>query len=562
MRRDLAALADRTFDLVIVGGGAFGVFAAWDAALRGLSVAILERGDWAEAASANCFKMVHGGIRYLQHLDFARIRQSSRERTAFLRIAPHLVRPLPILIPTYGHGRSGPEILGAGIRAYDLLVWDRNRGIRDPALRFPPSRLLSSRETLALYPELPSAGLTGGALIHDGQMHSPARLALCVLRSAVEQGACAANYVEATGFLRRGRAVEGVVARDREGGGTFDVRARVVLNAAGAWSVPLLRDGFGIELSPRPTFSRDSYFVVNRRLGPDVALAVRGRTRDPDALLSRDARHLFLVPWGRQTLVGVWHMVYEGPPDQVRLPMPHVQAFIDEINWAHPPAGIRADEVCLTQHGLVLFGENAPGATELKYGHRSLFIDHERSDGVPGLLTLIGVRYTTARSEGVRAVAHTARRLGRRIPPTRTEFTAVHGGDVEDRARLVREAGASPPGDADLATAARLVQNYGSAYREVFHEADGLPDALRTIPGLELSQAEIRHSVRLEMARTLGDLVFRRSDAGSGPNPGPKVLRLAAQAMGRELGWDATRVEREVEAARTAFPSQGPERGS
>jgi glycerol-3-phosphate dehydrogenase len=240
VRRDLAALGDRTFDLVVVGGGAFGIFAAWEAALRGLSVAILERGDWAEAASANCFRMVHGGIRYLQHLDFTRIHQSNRERNILLRIAPHLVRPLPILIPTYGHGRSGPEILGAGLRAYDLLVWDRNRGIRDPALRLPPSRILSSRETLELYPELGREGLTGGALIHDGQMHSPARLALCALRSAVEHGACAANYVEVTGFVRRQDAIEGVVVEDRELGNSFDVRGRVVLNAAGAWAGPLL----------------------------------------------------------------------------------------------------------------------------------------------------------------------------------------------------------------------------------------------------------------------------------------------------------------------------------
>ncbi|HEX7077063.1 MAG TPA: FAD-dependent oxidoreductase, partial [Candidatus Eisenbacteria bacterium] len=270
MRRDLDALADRTFDLVVIGGGAFGVFTAWDAALRGISVAILERGDWAEAASANCFKMVHGGIRYLQHLDFPRIRQSSRERNTFLRIAPHLVRPLPILIPTYGHGHSGPEILGAGLRAYDLLVWDRNRGIRDPALRLPAGRLLSTRETLALYPELPTAGLTGGALIHDGQMHSPARLALCVLRSAVEHGACAANYVEVTGFLRRGNEIEGVTARDRERDASFTVRGRAFVNAAGAWAAPLLHAGLGIPVRPRPTFSRDAFFVVNRRIGPDV----------------------------------------------------------------------------------------------------------------------------------------------------------------------------------------------------------------------------------------------------------------------------------------------------
>ena len=130
MKRDISALAEKEYDLVIVGGGIFGVCAAWDAALRGLSVAIVEKGDFSHATSANHFKMVHGGIRYLQHGDFARVRESSRERSALLRIAPHLVKPLPIVIPTYGHGMKGKAFLGAGFLFYDLLTSDRNRGIQ------------------------------------------------------------------------------------------------------------------------------------------------------------------------------------------------------------------------------------------------------------------------------------------------------------------------------------------------------------------------------------------------------------------------------------------------
>lgn len=554
MRRDLTALADRTFDLVVIGGGAFGIFLAWDAALRGLSVAILERGDWAAKASANCFKMVHGGIRYLQHLDLPRIRQSSHERNTMLRIAPHLVRPLPIVIPTYGHGRSGPEILGAGLKVYDLLVWDRNRGIRDPALQLPRGRVLSRQETLDLYPELPGEGLTGGALIHDGQMHSPARLALCTLRSAVERGACAANYAAVTGFIRSGDEIEGVVAEDRELGTPFTVRGRVVVNAAGAWAAPLLQNGLGLTVRPRPTFSRDSYFVLNRRIGPDVALAVRGRTRDPDALLSRDARHLFLVPRGRQTLVGVWHLVYEGPPDRLDLPEQDLQGFLDEINWAYPPARISLDDVCLTQYGLTLFGKNVPGATSLSYGHRSVLIDHQRADGLKRLLTLIGVRYTTARAEAARTLDAASRYLGGRVGPCRTAFTPVHGGAVPDRAAFLETAIRKRPPHVDVASMTRFVQDHGSAYPEVLHQGNGEPDSFRPIAGLDLTPAEVRHAIRLEMARTLPDLIFRRTGVGDGPAPERRALHACALAMGRELGWDEGRIEREVEAARAGFP--------
>src|SRR5580704_11420053 len=161
MKRDLAVLAAERFDLLIVGGGAFGAAAAWDAALRGLHVALIERSDFGGGASAECFKMVHGGIRYLQHADIRRLRSSCAERSAMLRIAPHLVTPLPILIPTYGHGRQGKAFLAAGMYVYDLLTVDRNAGIGDATRRIAGTKLLSRAQTLELFPELEQRSLTG-----------------------------------------------------------------------------------------------------------------------------------------------------------------------------------------------------------------------------------------------------------------------------------------------------------------------------------------------------------------------------------------------------------------
>ena len=148
VRRNLPDLASREYDLLIVGGGIFGACAAWDATLRGLSVALVEQTDFAHAASANCFKMIHGGIRYLQHADLIRTRQSTAERSAFLRIAPHLASPLPIFLPTFGHGTKGKEFLGAGMKVYDLLTADRNRHIPDPARKIPATRTWSRKQTL------------------------------------------------------------------------------------------------------------------------------------------------------------------------------------------------------------------------------------------------------------------------------------------------------------------------------------------------------------------------------------------------------------------------------
>ena len=554
MHRDPAALARERYDLVVIGGGIFGIFAAWDAALRGLSVAIVEKHDWAHAASANCFKIVHGGIRYLQHGDLKRVRQSSRERNILLRIAPHQVRPLPIFVPTYGHGRSGKEILALGVRLYEIATWDRNRGIEDPVLRLPPARVLSRADALRLYPELPSHGLTGGVVFHDGQMHSPARLAISVLRSAVDAGARAANYLAATGFVRTGNRIEGIRARDQETGEEHEIRARYVLNAAGAWAEPLLDLG-GVPASAiRSTFSRDAFFVLPRRIGPDVALAVKGRTRDPDAILSREARHLFLVPKGDCTLVGVWHVVYPGPPDDVIFPARDLREFIDEINEAYPALRARPEEVARTHHGLVLFGSNEAGAADLRYGHRSRVIDHAQEHGVEGLLTLIGLRYTTARDEAEQAVDRIALRLGPTVPRSRTSETPVRGGSIRDVAAMGREARSRAPvtiGDRALDA---ILRAHGSSYEDVLRVAAEEPAWAEPVGGADVIGADVVHAARLEMARSLADLWFRRTELGSGTFPGEDTLRRVAGLMGSVLEWSGDRREREIAAVRAALP--------
>src|SRR5450631_3457302 len=210
MHRDISALANQTFDVLVIGGGAFGAAAAWDAALRGLRVALIDQGDFGSGASAECFKMVHGGIRYLQHADIPRLRASCAERTALLRIAPHLVNPLPIVIPTYGHGRQGKAFLAAGMLVYDLLTIGRNFGLSDPTRRIAGTQLLSRNETLALFPEIEERSLTGAAVFEDGQMYNTARLVLAFVKSAANRGAIAANYTEALRFLWDGKRVCGV----------------------------------------------------------------------------------------------------------------------------------------------------------------------------------------------------------------------------------------------------------------------------------------------------------------------------------------------------------------
>ena len=557
MKRDLATLANQTFDLVVVGGGIFGITAAYDAALRGLSVALLEQGDFAHATSANSFRIIHGGIRYLQHADVYRIRESSRERSALLRVAPHLAEPLPILIPTYGHGKKGKEFLAAGLTVYDLLTADRNRGQADPERRIPRGRLLSRCEALALYPDLDTRGLTGGALFSDGQMYNPPRLALSFLRSAVAAGCVAANYAQVTSFLRRGDRVTGVRVTDRLGGSEFDVQGRVVLNAAGPWAESLLGEGLGWRPQPHGTYSRDACFIVRRTSPHHTALAVPGQTRDPDAILSREARHLFLAPWRDVTLVGTWHVVHKSRPGDFRVTDAELQAFIDEVNASYPALGLTLDDVTLWNAGLVLFGENTEGATNLSYGKRSKIMDHAEEHGVEGLITSIGVRWTTARGVAERTMPLVFRKLGREAPPCTTAERPVHGGAIGAFASFARDLGAGPLAGHEDRVVQSIAHNYGSEYGRVLACAAGRPELRATLGRSHVLGAEVAHAVREEMAHTLGDVVFRRTDMGTARHPGAAALEGAAAILADELGWSPAERERQLEEVDAAFRRLG-----
>jgi glycerol-3-phosphate dehydrogenase len=554
MRRDVSALAEREYDVVIVGGGIFGVCAAWDAVLRGLSVALIEQGDFAHATSANCFKIVHGGIRYLQHADLIRIRESNKERNALLRIAPHLVQPLPIVIPTYGHGMKGKEILGAGLLLYDFLTFDRNRGIRDLQRQIPRGRFISRKEVLEIFPHLDSDRLTGAAVIYDGQMYSPPRLALCFLKSAALAGAEAANYVEAINLCRSKERVSGVVAIDRLTGEKFAIRAKVVLNAAGPWAEHFLKLQ-GLRLHLAGSYSRDAAFVVARRLVGKYALAVPGKTRDPDAILSRQNRHLFLVPWRGYTMVGVWHLIYKGDPDGFTVTVEDLQSFIDEINDAYPALDLKLDDVLLWNAGLVLFGNNQPGSANLSYGKRSRIVDHATEHGIEGLVTLIGVRYTTARREASRAINLVFKKLGKNPPKCATATTPIYGGRFKSFENLVQHAVKHSPSEIKPAAMHALVRNHGSEYKTVLRWLDEKPAWAQTVEASTMIKAEVIHAVREEMAQKLGDVVFRRTDLGTGEYPGEIALKTCAELMAGELGWNELRVREEIAEVKKSFPT-------
>ena len=231
MRRALTRLSDETFDLLIIGGGITGACIARDAALRGLKVALIEKGDFAGATSAFNSKLIHGGLRYLRNFELGLVRESLRERRIWQRIAPHLVHPLPFLVPLFDADISARATLAAGLSLYDVLSFDRG-WLRDPHQRLPAHSWLGKQEAIEREPALNTPGFQGAFLYYDAQMYAPERLALECLIDADAHGAVIANYVEAETFLLRGENVTGCAARDALTQAPFDIRAKETLVAA------------------------------------------------------------------------------------------------------------------------------------------------------------------------------------------------------------------------------------------------------------------------------------------------------------------------------------------
>ena len=485
MIRDLPGLVEREFDVLVVGGGIYGLTIAYDAAQRGLSVALVEKADFGSATSFNHLKTIHGGLRYLQTADFTRMRESISERRAFARIAPRLVWPLAFAMPTKSSLTRNPLAWKAALAFDGVVGRRRNEGV-DPERHLPPGRIVTGADCRALFEgALPS--VSSAAVWHDYQMLESDRLTLSFASAAAANGARLANYVEAIRLLSAGGHVAGVSARDVLTGEAFDVRSRVVVNAAGPWV-----DTLAGRASPDP--GQIQLKAMN---------LVTSRPARPAALVAptRAGRALVLLPWNGRTLVGTSESPDEHRPDDQAVSRREVDAFLAEVNETFPMLALKPEEITLVHRGIV------PAARS--NGHLSLLshpriIDHA-AQGAARLISVIGVKYTTARAVAERVVDLVLRNLGRPRVPCRTAGTLLPGAGLTD----------SQPVD-PIATA-----------------------------------------VREEMAQSLIDVVVRRTGLGAAGYPGDEVARHAAAAMGRLLHWSDDKVASELASLQRFYAVTG-----
>jgi glycerol-3-phosphate dehydrogenase len=529
----VATLTAEPFDVLVIGGGITGAGVALDSATRGYSVALIERADFASGTSSRSSKLVHGGLRYLQNFDLGLVREALLERQINVNLAPHLVRPLKLIVPAFDGVRLD-RVVGLGLNAYDVMAVDRLRRRRGrPESDWSPARhrIISGAEVTELLPALAGRAPTSGYLFYDCQTDD-ARLVLTVLAEAERYGAVAANRLEAVGLLEEGGRAAGAVVRDAESGEQLEIRATNVVNATGVWADRLrpaeLHDEAEVPII-RP--SRGTHLVVERAALPLVAGAI---------VPAGAGRTIFVLPWLGQTLIGTTDTDHEGSSDHVRPSNAEIEYLLDAVNAFFGTALAPGD----------LAGAYAGVRPLISSGDPRKSVDISRKaelyETSSGMITITGGKLTTWR---------------RMAKETVDRIVLRDGSDVKCRTHEVplgMPVAASDLVAAPEASREQLAARYGHLAHEVLaqgHVEPILPDR----PDL---LAEVAYAARREQARTLGDALLRRTRLGLTAArgllaPGAGALERVADVMGDELGWDAERRAREVSAFREEARDEG-----
>jgi glycerol-3-phosphate dehydrogenase len=529
MKDGLADISGRTFDLVVVGGGMAGAGIARDAALRGYRTLLLERKDFAYGTTSRSSKLIHGGLRYLELFDVGLVRESLRERERLARLAPHLVRPLPFLIPVYRGAKRGMFMIRLGMKLYDVLT---------PGKRTEHYRTISRQETLRLERHLNPEDLVGSGFYFDDLLLLPERLCLENVLSAQRWGAVVHNYAEVTSIrgqesraASRGWEIEAKGVLD---GSVTRVGARVVVNATGPWA-DQVRQLAGVDMGRRCVRTTKGIHLLLPRI-TDHAVYIAAK---------RDDRMFFVIPWQRFTLVGTTDTDFNGDLDRLAATREDVQYLMHETQRVFPSANMREEDIYYTYTGVrPLNFEEGKSASAVSRAHKVI----PEGDGGT-FLSITGTKLTCFRSLAEKAVDQVGRLLGR-PEPCRTHRLALDGSDGEDTIEvrlcvdvtdLAHRSGLEP------VQIQNLLNTYGRRYPAVLTVANRrreLKERLCTQnPDI---RAQLVYATEHERTTTLTDFLLRRTGIGTSPCLGKDCCESIALQMGELCGWSRERIEREI----------------
>ncbi len=536
MKRFIENYKDEQFDLIVIGGGITGAAVAYDAASRGLSVALVEKSDFGCATSAATSKFIHGGLRYLKTYEFGLVRESLRERRIMENIAPNFVYPLKCMFT------SPSLVIKLGLYLYDILAFDKGF-TWDRKKKLPNHYTISREQAIREEPNVKRDGLTGAGIYYDCISICPERLTLAFVKSAESCGARVANYAKVEDFIITGGNVTGVAVRDLIKDKKHSVKGSCIVNCAGPWADEVLGLAKKGETGHAIKRSEGIHLIVESRVGSH---AVGTMTKN---------QHFFLIPWRGHTLIGTTDKDYPGSPDNYRVTRKSIEELLDLVN-AHfgNDEPIRYEDVRFSYGGLrPLVGSD--GGDSYTITRKYEVIDHA-DEGLPGLITAEGGKYTTSRNLAEQVLRAVGKRLDKKLLKCMTASKRLVGSEIDDMDAFIARIKMDNP-EFDSATMDYLGRHYGM-------ECNGVLDVARddrklreplNADGEILGQ--VIYAIDHEMAFTLKDILFRRTGIGTLGRPGAKALARVADLAAKKLKWSDSRKKKELKEAEEAFRLPG-----
>ncbi len=531
MKRDLKKMASEVLDILVIGGGVHGAAIAYHAAKAGYQVALIEKNDFCSATSANSLKILHGGLRYLQHLNIKRMRHSIVARREMMQLAPHLVQPLPCVMPAYGHGLRGKKIMQTALFLNDCISWDRNRGLAAD-IRLPPGFTVSKKRCQEMISAIQTEDLHGASVWHDALAVDTERLVMTYLLEAADLGALAANYAEATGVDKDRDGLYRVTFKDTFNQQVHTVKARFIINAAGPWLENLLT-ATKISGTKSQKWAMALNIITRKKIFGEYAVALEGNSsyEDTDAIIKRGKRFYFFVPWRGYTMIGTDYQASTANPDCLQIRREDIQTMIDDINDIYPPAKLQYEDISFYHAGLLPMTDTPEaGNNNVQLEKNSLFHEHDEK-GFQGIFSVKGVKYTTA----PHIASEIVNLLRKRFLPAKTVEKKQHISDDgwqpvnQEIDRLLKKR---------YGRQAAQVHNY-------LHEEQNSEVWIDKTAGL--LKAEVEYLIQEEMACTMSDIVLRRTGLGTAECPSKDILMKIAVLMAEILDWNDERKMKEIE---------------
>jgi len=518
-----------SFDLIVVGAGINGTGIARDAARRGLRVLLLDKTDIAAGTTSWSSRLVHGGLRYLEYGEVPLVYESLQEREILLRIAPHLVHPLPLTLPIYGYHKRGALTIRAGMVSYDVLSWNKT---------LPRHRMYNRKDALIHEPGLNPEELKAAARYYDAQIEFPERISVENVVDAAINGTVVRLGAEVTALVLEAGVVRGVRYRDLATGESHTARGSAVINVAGPW-VDAVLAAAGIEGADMPPLlgvTKGTHIVVEPFPGaPADAMYVEARS---------DGRPYFIIPWNGLYLIGTTDDRYQGNLDEVVPTEDEIAYLLSETTIAIPASGLTRESVCYAYAGL----RPLPNTGGKESGITRRHIIHNHAPRVQGLISIVGGKLTTFRHLSQQAVDALGNMLGRSLPPSTTATTPLPGAPAS-LGVFSRDFQQGRPDWLSERSAAYLVRIYGTRATSIVRLAEDRPELREVISPLTGAiAAVVPFAFEDEFAQSLTDVIMRRGMFGYAADAGFGSLEGVARAARLGLGWDEHRIEAELDA--------------